>query len=569
MSFTLIAILGVLSIVVVTSFSKRLGLAAPLALVVVGIVVSYVPGTPDIELDPELILAGVLPPLLYSSAVEMPSQDFRRNLKAISGLAVVLVVLSTLGVGALFHTVMSGVSWPAAFALGAVISPTDAVAATSIGRKLGLPPRVVTMLEGEGLVNDASSLVLLRSAVAAIASSVSLWSVAGNFVRSVVIAVAVGAAVGVVMVRVRALLRDPVLSTAMSFAVPFISFLPAEELEASGVLAVVVTGLVVGREGPRRIAARDRWVESMNWRTIAFLLESAIFLVMGIDLKPLVDSVRADGYNVWHTVLLGVVAAVAVALLRLLFVVPLFAMLRQDQRNAADVRPKLDQWQDHPRFEKLDQMSDRRRERIAERVERMSADLDFKLNEAVGWRSAVVLGWAGMRGAITVAAALTLPFDTPRRPELVLIAYLVAVITLFGQGLTLPAVIRAANVPDKTTERVNREQRELIQDLYEIGIDEVERLAQALTEPGEKATLTRVRDDLVTERDSLHRRADLDARSEVEDYCRMRLDVVAAQRVALNDFEDRGTFSSQSIRTALGMLDRDEVRLTSVEIGAD
>ncbi|GGB19622.1 hypothetical protein GCM10011492_06850 [Flexivirga endophytica] len=328
MSLTLIAILGVLSIVVVTAFSKRLGLAAPLALVVVGIGLSYLPGTPDIELEPELILAGVLPPLLYSAAVDMPGQDFRRNLKAISGLAVVLVVLTTLGAGALFHQVLPGIEWPAAFALGAVISPTDAVAATSIGKKLGLPPRVVTMLEGEGLVNDASSLVLLRSAVAAIASSVSIWSVAGNFVRSVVIAVVVGAVVGMVMVRVRAALRDPMLSTAISFAVPFISFLPAEELHASGVLAVVVTGLVIGREGPRRIAARDRWVESMNWRTIAFLMESGIFLLMGLSLKPLTDSVQDDGRSIGHAIAIGVLAAVAVVLLRLLFVVPLVAMIR-------------------------------------------------------------------------------------------------------------------------------------------------------------------------------------------------------------------------------------------------
>lgn len=565
MSFTLIAILGVLSIVVVTSFSKRLGLAAPLALVVVGIILSYVPGTPDVELDPELVLAGVLPPLLYSSAVSMPSQDFRRNLKAISGLAVVLVVLTTLGAGALFHQVLPGIEWPAAFALGAVISPTDAVAATSIGKKLGLPPRVVTMLEGEGLVNDASSLVLLRSAVAAISSSVSLWGVAGNFVRSVVIAIVIGVVVGIVMVRVRARLQDPVLGTAVSFVVPFISFLPAEELHASGVLAVVVTGLVVGREGPRVIAARDRWVESMNWRTIAFLMESGIFLLMGLGLKPLTDGVQDDGQSVWHAVLIGMLAAVAVSLLRLLFVVPLVGLLKQDQRNAAQVRPKLDQWQEHPRFEHLDEMSDRRRERITERVHRMTADLDFKLNEGVGWRSAVVLGWAGMRGAITVAAALTIPLGTARRSELVLIAYLVAAITLLAQGLTLPAVIRAVKVTDNSVERLRQEQRDLVDDLYAAGLAEIDRLVVRLQDEKEQDVLARVRDDLVSERESLDRRADHDARDEREDYCRLRLEVVAAQRVALSAWEDRGTFGSQAISGAVRMLDRDEVRLTSFD----
>lgn len=565
MSITLIAILGVLSVVVVTAFSKRLGVAAPLALVAVGIVLSYVPGTPDIELDPELILAGVLPPLLYSSAVNMPSQDFRRNLKAISGLAVVLVVLTTLGAGALFHEVLPGIEWPAAFALGAVISPTDAVAATSIGKKLGLPPRVVTMLEGEGLVNDASSLVLLRSAVAAISASVSVWGVAGNFLRSVVIAIVIGAVVGVIMVRVRARLQDPVLGTAVSFVVPFISFLPAEELHASGVLAVVATGLVVGRQGPRVIAARDRWVESMNWRTIAFLMESGIFLLMGLSLKPLTDGVQDDGRSVWHAVLLGLLAAVAVSVLRLLFVVPLIGLLKQDQRNAAESRPKLDQWQDHPRFERLDQMSDRRRERVTERVHRMSADLDFKLNEGIGWRSAVVLGWAGMRGAITVAAALTLPLGTTRRSELVLIAYLVAAFTLLAQGMTLPAVIRAVKVTDRSAERVRQEQRELVDELYAAGLAEIDRLAAT----GEHDALAQVREDLVTERASLGRRADLDARDARADYCRLRLEVVAAQRVALGAWEDRGTFGSQAISSAVRLLDRDEVRLTSFDDDAD
>ncbi|WP_221185245.1 hypothetical protein [Flexivirga oryzae] len=170
-----------------------------------------------------------------------------------------------------------------------------------------------------------------------------------------------------------------------------------------------------------------------------------------------------------------------------------------------------------------------------------------------------------MRGSITVAAALTLPFDTPRRSELVLIAYLVAAITLLGQGLTLPAVIRAAKVSASSADRVGREQRDLIEDLYEAGLEKLDELAATVQDDGQEATLARVRDDLVSERDSLDRRADLDARSEVEDYCRIRLEVVAAQRDALDGFERRGRFSSQSIRAALGMLDRDEMRLSSVE----
>lgn len=234
MEMTLVSIVGVSSIVAVAAFSKRLGLAAPLSLVVVGIALSFVPGVPALAIEPQWVLAGVLPPLLYSTAVNMPAGDFRRNIKAISGLAVLLVVVTTLGAGWLFHWLMPGLGWPAAFALGAVVSPTDAVAATSMGKQLGLPSRLLTMLEGEGLVNDASALVLLRSAIAAMAGTVSLAGVAGNFLFSVAVATAVGLVVGLVNVRVRALLKDSLLNTAISFVVPFVAFLPAEEFHASG-----------------------------------------------------------------------------------------------------------------------------------------------------------------------------------------------------------------------------------------------------------------------------------------------------------------------------------------------
>jgi CPA1 family monovalent cation:H+ antiporter len=278
------------------------------------------------------------------------------------------------------------------------------------------------------------------------------------------------------------------------------------------------------------------------------------------------DSAQGDGQSVPQAVWIGVVAAVAVVVLRLLFVVPLVAILRQDQRNAAEARPKLEQWQDHPRFQgRLEEMSDRRRDRLTERIERMAADLDFKLNEAIGWRSAVVLGWAGMRGAITVAAAQTLPLDTPRRSELVLIAYLVAVITLLAQGMTLPAVIRTAHVRDDTADRVQQEQADITADLYDAGLLQVDQLAATLESDEEKDVLREVRDDLVEEQEQLGRRADLNARSRRDEYCRLRLEIVAAQRVTLSALEDRGTYSSQAITSSLRMLDRDEVRLTSFD----
>ncbi len=230
MELTLVPVIGVISIVAVAVFSERLGLADPLGLVVVGMALSSVPGVPHPDLAPEWILTGVLPPLLYSAAVTMPVVDFRRDIKPITGPAVLLVVVTTLGTGWLFHRLLPGVGRPAAFALGAVISPTDAVAAMSVERRLGLPKRLLTVLEGEGLVN----------------------------------------------VRVRALLKDAVLNAAISFVIPFV---PAEEFGASGVLAVVVAGVVTGHRSPRFLRAQDRLAEATNWRTLAFPLESGMFLL--------------------------------------------------------------------------------------------------------------------------------------------------------------------------------------------------------------------------------------------------------------------------------------------------
>ncbi len=265
----MIGSVGVVTIVAVAVLARRIGHAAPFVLVIAGIGLSWIPGSPQV--DPELILAGVLPPVLYAAALRMPVVDLRRDIKAIGLLAIALVVATTVAVGLLVDSVLPGLGLPGSFALGATLGPTDAVAATSIGRCLGLPSRLLVILEGEGLINDASSLVLPRSAVAAVAASVGLWHVARDFVYAVAVAAVVGWAVGHLAVAVRARLHDAQLTTAVSFAVPFAVFLPAESLHASGVLAVVLAGLTGGQHDPEVVRANDRLAESVNWGTISFL----------------------------------------------------------------------------------------------------------------------------------------------------------------------------------------------------------------------------------------------------------------------------------------------------------
>jgi CPA1 family monovalent cation:H+ antiporter len=537
--------------------------AAPLLLVVVGVALSFIPGVSDLDIEPELILAGVLPPLLYSAAVNMPAQDFRRNFKPISALAVLLVVVTTLGTGWFFHTLIPDLGWPAAFALGAVISPTDAVAATTVGKKLGLPTRVVAVLEGEGLVNDASALVLLRSAVAALGGAVSIWGVVGDFVWAVIGAVVVGSIVGYVNVRIRGLLNDAVLTTAISFVVPFVAYLPAEEIGASGVLSVVVAGLITGHQGSEYLRAQDRLAETTNWRTLAFLLEGAVFLFMGMEVKNSIEEVQESEFNTLNAIALGLAASVIVIVVRIAFVGPLVGLLRRDTRRAHEAVSKIDRMQARLDAQQPDErFTERRLEHMQTRMTRVSADVAFQLNETLGWRGGVVLGWAGMRGAITVAAAQTLPVETPHRPQLILIAFVVAATTLMLQGFTLPAVIRAAKVSSDDPIRQRSEYGKLVGELQRAASAALEdpavlnelddTVAQKVIElVRADSIIGRIRSGPDPEQDRTGRRA----------YFRLRLKVLAAEREALLHVRKLGLYSSQSLTQAQNLLDLEEARL--------
>jgi CPA1 family monovalent cation:H+ antiporter len=576
MELTLIAVVGVVAIVAVSAMSARIGVAAPLGLVVVGIALSFVPGLPDVTVDPEVILGGVLPPLLYSAAVRMPATDFRRNLKAIGGLAVLLVVVTTLGAGLLLNGLLPGLGLASALALGAIVSPTDAVAATAIGQRLGLPSRLLTILEGEGLVNDASALVLLSSAVAATTGTVHLWHVGLDFVYAVLAAAAVGWAVAEVTVRVRGRLADPVLNTAISFVVPFLAYVPAEALGASGVLAVVVAGLVAGDSSPRFVRAQDRLAETVNWATIAFLLESGIFLLMGLQLNTLLDQASAAGLSVGQAVGIGLLVAALAVVLRMLFVAPLVAALRGDAQRAATFHPRLDAMEAAlaaggnvgPRGGSRGGRppGERRREQIMRRIARARTDIDFLLAEGFGWRGGVVLAWAGMRGAITVAAAQSLPEDTPLRPQLVLIAFVVAGVTLLAQGLTLPGVIRLVRVPgdDEAAERADY--RALLDDLA-TGAEAVlgdPALADPDGHPYPPAVMDQARAELRLVGAGTEP-ADGAGDERRRAQCReLLLRVTAAERERLLDARALGAYRSRSITRALHALDVTEARLQRV-----
>ncbi|AQX80730.1 hypothetical protein BWO91_12835 [Plantibacter flavus] len=563
MDFAFLAVVAVVTIVAVARFANKLRVAAPLILVLVGLALSYLPFVPDVEVKPEWILAGVLPPLLYSAAVNVPLVDFRRNLKAISGLSVVLVVVSSVLIGWILSTILPDLSLAAGIALGAVVSPTDAVAATSIGKRLGMPSRLVSVLEGESLVNDASALVLLRSAIAATAGTVSLWGVLGDFAYAVALAIAIGIVVGFITVRIRSRLGDPVLTTVISFAVPFIAYLPAEHFHASGVLSVVVAGLYTGHQSAKYFTAQDRISERINWRTTQFLLENGVFLLMGLELEAIVSQVEQDDLGIWSSIGLGLLTASTLIVVRIVFVGVLVWSLRRDEREALSRRPRLAEvsarLEEHPTE---NARSAKRKAAFSRSIARRSADLDFLQREGLGWRGGAVLAWAGMRGVVTIAAAQSLPLDTPYRAELVLIAFTVAIVTLLLQGGSLPLVIRLSRVGGTDEQAAMAELAGLVEEISTVGVAALDdpQLRTDGGEPFDTAVVDRVRTSSLIRVESAAERTDAGVGPH-EQFRQLRRRVLDAERDALLDARATGSYSSEVLAKAQRMLDVEESRL--------
>ena len=298
----------------------------------------WCPGSPSFELDPDLVLVGLLPPLLYAAAIRTSLIDFARARDALLLLAVGLVAVTTFAVGLVTWWVLPGVTLAAALALGAVVAPPDAVAASAVARKVGLPRRIVTVLEGESLVNDATALVAVTAATAAITSSVTPAEVARDFVVAAAGGVLVGLAATWVLARVRLRIDDPVLDTTLSFTAPYVAFLPAEAIGASGVLAVVVTGLLLGHKAPTLQSAASRLSEATNWRTVQFLLENAVFLLIGLQIRPILQDVGDSELSPARIALVCVAALLVTILVRIAYVWPRSGRTSTGRGGCADRR---------------------------------------------------------------------------------------------------------------------------------------------------------------------------------------------------------------------------------------
>jgi monovalent cation/hydrogen antiporter len=388
------------------ALARRLGLLAPIVLVIVGLGLSFVPGFSGIRLDPQLVLVGILPPLLYVAAIRTSVPAFRYNLRPILLHAIGLVLFTAVAVGLVVYALVPGVPLAICIALGAVVAPPDAVAATAVARRIGLPRRVVTILEGESLINDASALVLLRVAIAASSGAVGALDVTREVVVAAGGGLLVGATGALVFGFLHKRIKDPLLDNSLSLLTPFVVALVSEQIHASGVVAVVVTGLALGHRLPVLMSAASRLQMDAFWRLVRFLLEGLVFLLVGLQLRE-----TLDGWDTPRGTVAAVTAAVVVTL-----VVTRFVWLYAATYLA----------------------------RLVPRVRRRDPSPPPQVP--------AIIAWAGMRGVVTLAAALALPLTLAGGREyprelFVWVAFAVIVITLVAQGATLPAVARLLRVP--------------------------------------------------------------------------------------------------------------------------
>ncbi|WP_419179123.1 Na+/H+ antiporter [Prescottella equi] len=400
--------------IAVTSLAKRRDLQVPLVLVAFGSAASFIPGMPRLELDPEIILGVVLPPLLYSAALDFSMASLRRNFASILRLGVGLVLVTAFAVGFFANWLVPEFTLGAALVLGAVVSPTDAVSAVSVGRKLGLPKRVLAILTGEGLLNDATALTLFTVSVAAVAGTrVVVEQPVLFFLYEVAGGVGVGVVMATVVRWVRARMYDSPLETVLGLVLPFAAYLAAESLDTSGVLAVVVAGFVMGHHATN-VSIPTRLQERSLWTTLDLLLEMFVFAYMGLQLKFVIEDVADEGLPVHHIFAYGFAVLVVVILVR-----PIWVFLNWGPT--------------HLRF-----------------APRRTGSTGATLN----WRQKLVVSWAGMRGVVTLAAAGGIPVLTaagdpfPGRGVIQAIAFVVAVGTLLIQGATIPFMIRRLDVAD-------------------------------------------------------------------------------------------------------------------------
>lgn len=511
---------------VVAGLARRTPVPAPLMLVAAGLAAAYVPGVPGYGLDPHIVLPLLLPPLLYTAAVDSSYLDLRANLRPVALLSVGYVLFATVVVGYAAYLLVPGLSLPVALVLGAVIAPPDAVAATAIARKLGLPNRITTILQGESLVNDATAITAFKVALAAAVGASAGWT---DGIREFLLASVGGVAVGLLlMVPIHVLrkkLSEPLLQNTLSLLIPFVAYAAAERVHASGVLAVVVVALYLGHRN-WQVDFATRLQEEAVWKVVAFILESVVFALIGLQLPVVLkglgeyEGAAAAGYAV--VVFLVVVAA------RFAWVFP------------ATFLPRLSQ-------------------RIRAREPETT------------WKAPVIVGWAGMRGVVSLAIAFSVPVGVPHRNLILFLTFTTVIGTLVVQGLTLPPLIRLLRLPPKDTHAETLAEAQAQSEASRAAED---RLTELLASPSNALPpplADRLRSVLERRRNAVWERLGevnaVTGESADDVYRRLAGEMIAAEREVFVSLRDARRIDDEMLRALLRRLDLEEAAAYREEAG--
>ena len=521
MTVALSIVAVVATVLAVTALANRFRFSAPLLLMLFGIGVSFLPYVDVPELSAEVVLLGFLPPLLYAAAIRTSVIDFRANRRSIAQLSVLLVVVTALGVGLITWLILP-VSFPVAFALGAVVAPPDAIAATTIARRIGLPRRLVTILEGESLVNDATAITCLRVAIVAISGTITATQATVGFLIAALGGFAVGLVVALVVIPIRLRITQPVFDTAISIMVPFAAYLPAEAVKigafhGSGVIAVVTAGLILGHKSPVIQSGQSRLSERVNWATIQFLLENTVFLVIGLQARGIIEANSESELPGLQIVGFCAAVLVGVIAIRLTWVLGTRLVLFRRDRDTGSA--------------------------------------------AVPWSYALVIGWAGLRGVVTLATAFLIPEDVPFRETLIFAAMVVTAGTLLLQGLTLPLLVRALKLrgPDPRSDALQA--ATVMQTSSNAAIAHLDDIVG----PDDAPRTVEVLRDRIASRpeamwEKLGRRGDDE--TPAEQYRRLRLRTIEIERNEVLKIRASGTVDHDIIEQVLGAFDIEESMLT-------
>ncbi|MEU6209427.1 Na+/H+ antiporter [Streptomyces sp. NPDC090085] len=503
----------------IAGLARRTPVPAPLLLVAAGLAASYVPGVPEYALDPHIVLPLLLPPLLHTAAVDSSYLDMRANIRPIAMLSVGYVLFATLVVGYAAYLVVPGLSLPVALVLGAVIAPPDAVAATAIARRLGLPNRMTTILQGESLVNDATAITAYKVALAAAVGVSAGWAGGiAEFLLASVGGIGVGLLLMVPIHQLRKRLKEPLLQNTLSLLIPFVAYAAAERVHASGVLAVVVVALYLGHRN-WQVDFATRLQEEAVWKMVAFILESVVFALIGLQLPVVLLGLGEyeGAAAAWYAVAVFLVVVVA----RFVWVFP------------ATFVPRM----------------------LSPRIRAREPGTD--------WKAPVIVGWAGMRGVVSLAIAFSVPMTVPHRNLILFLTFTTVIGTLVIQGLTLPPLIKVLKLPPKD---VQAETLAEAQAQSEASRAAEERLAELLEEP-ENSTLPppladRLRTVLERRRNAVWERLGevnaLTGESADDVYRRLAREMIEAEREVFVTLRDQRRIDDEMLRVLLRRLDLEE-----------